>query len=50
MTIALLIAAMWMVGLVAVVGMCRSAARGDHALRTRFSDRWTETHELPLGA
>ena len=52
MTIALLIAAMWMVGLLAVVAVCRSAARGDQALlsstrRRRFA---ADSHEFRLSA
>lgn len=49
MTIALLIGAVWFLGLLAVVGMCRSAARGDRALGTSFK-RWADTHERPLVA
>lgn len=48
MAIATLIAAIWIVGLFAVVAMCRSAARGDHALRLR--ERWADSHERPLAA
>jgi hypothetical protein len=49
MTITLLIGAVWLVGLLAVVAICRSAARGDRALGARF-DRWADTHERPLVA
>jgi hypothetical protein len=48
-TIALLIAAMWVVGLLVVVAMCRSAARGDRGLAARFGD-WSDSHEHPLAA
>jgi hypothetical protein len=51
MTITLLIAAVWLIGLMAVLAVCRAAARGDQALRTRFSQsRWPDAHERPLAA
>lgn len=50
MEIALLVAAIWTLGLLAVVAVCRSAARGDHALvtgRRRFA---ADSHEFRLSA
>jgi multisubunit Na+/H+ antiporter MnhG subunit len=46
-TVALLIAAAWLLGAVALVAVCRAAARGDRALR---SSRWYDTHEYRLSA
>jgi putative copper export protein len=51
MTIAMLIAATWMVGLLAVVAVCRSAARGDRVLRTQMRRRFSaDSHEFHLTA
>jgi hypothetical protein len=51
MTITLLIGAIWAVGLLGVVAVCRCAARGDQALRARVYDsRWRDSHERPLAA
>jgi hypothetical protein len=51
MTIALLIAATWALGLTAVLAMCRSAARGDRAMTAhRDESRWRDSHERPLAA
>lgn len=49
MTIALLAVAAWLVGLLVLVAICRSAARGDRAMGAHF-ERWADTHERPLVA
>ena len=51
-TIALLIAAVWLLGAMAVMAMCRSAAQGDRALAAQVrAARWTSgTHEHSLVA
>ena len=51
-TIALLIAAVWLLGAMAVMAMCRSAAQGDRVLTAQLhATRWTSgTHEHSLAA
>lgn len=51
LTITLLIGAVWLAGLLVVVAVCRSAARGEQALRTRLTESgWSDSHESPLAA
>jgi len=52
MTIALLIAAIWSIGLLVLVGFCRAAAHGDNALHTQIAGRRlsADSHEFRLGA
>jgi hypothetical protein len=50
MTIALVIAVVWLASLLALAAVCRAAALGDRAMRTRLGDRWADTHERPLAA
>ena len=48
-TIILIIAAVWILGLTVVVGLCRIAARGDRVMSAQR--RWAfDSHEHPLAA
>jgi hypothetical protein len=50
MTITLLIGAVWLAGLLAVMAVCRSAARGDRDLMALGDPRRADSHERPLAA
>ena len=50
-TIVLILSAVWAIGALAIVAVCRAAAKGDRVLRTQLSARrWYDSHERPLAA